>query len=272
MNTVADYLVFLLRNTTNEYSAVNTARSALSSFLPSLGGVPVGQHTLIKRVMRGVFKEKPALPKYTKIFDTNIVLDYLDRLGSSQDISLPQLTERLATLTCLLSGHRDQTISLLDVRDICFTRDMCTMVVNKLTKVTRPGFHIKPMEFKKFTYNDNLCVMSNTLHYLERTFTVRGTHVPLFISPYKPHKPVSVSSISRWVKRCLNKAGVDTSVFGAHSTRAASTSQALRKGISMSEICRAAGWSNCTTFARHYNKPIIDRTFDEGMLEDFKRS
>ena len=39
----------------------------------------------------------------------------------------------------------------------------------------------------------------------------------LLISYGKPHKPVSSEAISRWIKDELSKAGVDTSVFKAHS-------------------------------------------------------
>ena len=51
-------------------------------------------------------------------FDTEVVLNYLDSLGPSGELILPQLTERLVTLICLLSGQRDQTVSFLDIRDI----------------------------------------------------------------------------------------------------------------------------------------------------------
>ena len=44
MDTVAELLVFTFNNTTNEYSAIHTARSALSSFLPSITGMTVGKH------------------------------------------------------------------------------------------------------------------------------------------------------------------------------------------------------------------------------------
>ena len=115
VNTVAEFLVFTFHNTTNEYSAINTARSALSSCLPSIAGMTVGKHPFIKRVMKGVFRERPSLPRYTMTFVTEVVLNYLDGLGLSGEITLPQLTERLVTLICLISGQRDQTVSFLDI-------------------------------------------------------------------------------------------------------------------------------------------------------------
>ena len=49
--------IFTFNNTTNEYSTINTARSALSIFLPSIAGMTVGKHPLIRRVMEGGFRK-----------------------------------------------------------------------------------------------------------------------------------------------------------------------------------------------------------------------
>ena len=53
----------------------------------------------------------------------------------------------------------------------------------------------------------------------------------LFLSTKRPHHPVTSATIARWIKQGMSKAGVDTSLFGAHFTRAASTSAAKRKGM-----------------------------------------
>ena len=49
----------------------------------------------------------------------------------------------------------------------------------------------------------------------------------LIISFGKCNKPVSPETISRWIKSELTDAGVDTSVFKAHSCRSACSSKAL---------------------------------------------
>ena len=52
----------------------------------------------------------------------------------------------------------------------------------------------------------------------------------------------------------LKKVGLDVTVFGSHSTRSASTAHCKRKGLSMKEINKTAGWSSSKTFAKHYNE------------------
>ena len=88
----------------------------------------------------------------------------------------------------------------------------------------------------------------------------------LLVSIQKPHKPVSTHTISRWLKTVLEKAGIDTSVFKAHSTRAASTSAAAISKIPLSTIMDNAGWSNATTFGKFYKKPIVPATKAYGQL------
>ena len=74
----------------------------------------------------------------------------------------------------------------------------------------------------------------------------------------KPHKPVSTNTIARWLKNVMAKAGIDTSVYKAHSTRAAVISAAKGKQVPIDTILATAGWSSESTFARFYNKPIQD--------------
>ena len=70
----------------------------------------------------------------------------------------------------------------------------------------------------------------------------------LIISYGKPHKPVSSGTISRWIKDELSKAGVDNSVFKAHSCRSASSSKARDADISVSEILKKGRLEKCTYF------------------------
>ena len=81
----------------------------------------------------------------------------------------------------------------------------------------------------------------------------------LFISYTKPHKAVSPDTVSRWVKTTLVDAGIDTSKYSAHSTRSASTSAAKGNNISIATIMKSTGWSQESTFAKFYDKPVAPR-------------
>jgi hypothetical protein len=68
-------------------------------------------------------------------------------------------------------------------------------------------------------------------------------------------------------QKTLSKAGVDTSIFKAHSIRAASTSAAADAGVSIPEILQAADWSSKSTFEQFYHKPVGNSTFSDSVLK-----
>ncbi|XP_068723749.1 uncharacterized protein [Montipora capricornis] len=78
----------------------------------------------------------------------------------------------------------------------------------------------------------------------------------LFISYQKPHASVTTDTVGRWLRKVLENSGLDVSKYGAHSTRAASTSAAKTVNISIQSIMDAAGWSNAETFRKFYDKPM----------------
>lgn len=80
VNLVIEYLTSLHKSGLS-YSALNTARSALSSFVCLDDDSNLGEHSLVKRFMRGVFNINPSFPRYSSTWDVRQVLDYLVSLG-----------------------------------------------------------------------------------------------------------------------------------------------------------------------------------------------
>ena len=97
------------------YSCLNTARSALSSFIVLDGNVTVGNHLLVQRFLKGVFQTRPAFPRYTSTWDNSIVLTYLKTLHPPKEISLQNPTHKLVMLCALVTGQRCQTLHLMNL-------------------------------------------------------------------------------------------------------------------------------------------------------------
>ena len=74
---------------------------------------------------------------------------------------------------------------------------------------------------------------------------------------HQPHQKLLLP----WVVETLGKAGINSKTFKAHATCFVSTSAAYNKGLSLSEIGKAAGWSNFTIFAKFYNQPVEVNNF-----------
>ena len=102
------------------YSAINTARSALSSIILPTSGVTFAKDPLVCPFFKGGFELKPCLPKYNHIWDINAVLSYLKTFDPTKEMALKDITTNLATLHCLLTGQRCQTIHKINLNFIQF--------------------------------------------------------------------------------------------------------------------------------------------------------
>ena len=86
----------------------------------------------------------------------------------------------------------------------------------------------------------------------------------LFLAVKKPHRAVASSTIARWLKSILLSAGVDTSLFSAHSIRGASSSKAAMSGATVKNILDTADWTSAGTFRRFYLRlPIGKQLIDQ---------
>ena len=96
---------------------------------------------------------------------------------------------------------------------------------------------------------------------------IQETPQLLFLSYIKPHKPVTSQRLANWLKEILGKAGIDTSVFKAHSVRGASSTAASVKGVLIEDILRTTDWSTDSTFRRFYYCPVQTNNYAQTLLQ-----
>ena len=205
-------------------------------------------------------------------WDVSKVLSYLKNLSPLQDLSLLHLSHKLVMLLALLSSQRKQSLHLMDIRNISIRNDSLFIRIGDLLKQSRPGHHIDEITIAAYPTDRDLCVVTVYLAYISRTSVLRQSETSLFISTQKPHNRVSKDTIGRWIKSVMNDAGVDTSVFTPHSTRAAATSAAIKAKVSVNTILKTAGWTRDNVFRKHYNKPIVvDNTFSKSLLDNYTK-
>jgi len=73
----------------------------------------------------------------------------------------------------------------------------------------------------------------------------------LFLSWIGNHDPVTSSTTTRWIKTCLQEAGIDIGVFRAHSTREAASSLVWSDSFQYSS---GSDWSSESTFLKFYHR------------------
>ena len=245
------------------YSALNTARSALSAVvICDNSRESVGTHPDICTYLRGVFNEKPPIPRYNRIWNPKLVLDFLRSNGwfPARRLSLKKLTLKLTILLALVSGHRCETLCQLDLSDMIKTKNEYRFNLTGLIKQSRPGFKNPQPVFRTYPADKRICVYKYLHTYIDRTKEIRGENTKLLLTFQSPHHPPTGNSVSRWLKVMLKRSGVDTELFGAHSCRAASVSAAKRGGANIEEILVNVGWTQESTFAKFYNKPLVSST------------
>ena len=64
----------------------------------------------------------------------------------------------------------------------------------------------------------------------------------------------------------LSDAGVDTTIYSAHSPRGASASKAVSVGLSIEAILKTGSWASESVFSKHYNRPINREAFNDSIL------
>ena len=72
----------------------------------------------------------------------------------------------------------------------------------------------------------------------------------------------------------MSKAVIDTSIFSPHSTRSAASSAAKKGRVPIDTILKTGGWRSIKTFARFYDKEIVERKDDSALniLDNVKLS
>ena len=252
----------------NSYSAINTAKSALMTLVSVNNSKNWVNDQDLNRFFKGLYNLKPPIPKYTHTWDVEKLLNYIELLTPLGKLTLKEITMKTLGLIAITSGNRAQSIHLMNLGNMIKQEDCFIFLLGTRTKTTKQGTAQQHFEIRKFS-NANCCVYTTLEEYLRRTDAIRKSP-HLWVSLVKPHKAIGRQTLSRWLKDLLKLAGIDTSVFTAHSTRMASTSKAKAMGVGIHTIIKTAGWKSDTNFRKFYLRDTDNDTerlqFAEAVL------
>ncbi|KAM4772440.1 integrase/recombinase xerD homolog [Rhinophrynus dorsalis] len=234
------------------YRTINSYRSAISAGHIPVHGIPVGQSTIVCRLMRGIRFSRPPQSHYHSLWNVNDVLQFFEAWPPNHNLSLKQLSAKLTMLLCLISFKRVSDVRALHFHSRSFTPFGVNFRVSRSTKTS-----VREISYPAFPSQPQLCVVRCLQEYELRTAAFRSPALSqLLLSFCYPHLPVSAATLARWVRWIMQLAGIDVSLFGAHSTRGAMASKAVLVGGRLKDILRAADWSRESTFKEFYFKPI----------------
>ena len=186
------------------YSALNTARSALSSIIILPSNAAFGTHSVVCRFLKRVFEIRPFLPRYRKIWDVCMVLDYLKTLQVPDMLTLKMLTLKVTMILALTLAQRCLALKALSLENMVSTDDQFVFHFKTVLKTSRPAKHLPPLVVKAYHHDAQLCPFKLLKTYIDRTKIVRGNAKQLLICFHKPYTEVTTDTISRWLKTVLN--------------------------------------------------------------------
>ena len=91
------------------YGGVASARSALGNFITVPGFPKLADHPLVQKLLKGVANVRPPQPRYTRIWDTTLLIKYLGSL-TNEVLDFQHLCGKTSALLTILSGQRVSTI------------------------------------------------------------------------------------------------------------------------------------------------------------------
>jgi integrase len=161
---------------------------------------------------------------------------------------LPAAKEALFLLLMATGLRVDDVFKLSE--DFTVQRGIMIIPFVEKRKCKVKGIWTSSVCLSAYPGNERLCPINAILLY--STFAVfkrSKNEKALFVS--STGSRAAKATLAGWVKDLLSQAGINAT---AHSCRAASTSHAFLRNISVDIIMSSAGWSSDLVFFRHYNR------------------
>jgi hypothetical protein len=215
-----------------------------------IDGVNIGDHPLVKRLMSGIFNERPSRRANPAPWDPLKVLSVFQHWPV--DLPLSSLMRKGAFLMALTTAKTAfELVALLcDNTHFRWEGDLIHFVPSRLSKTDRPGHLAPPFYVKPWKADLSVCPVETIRLILKERDRLHLQHSAVFFSWTFPHKPLDAAAFERCIKYCLVKAGIQA-LLG--STRSVAASAALAGGASLGEVLRLGDWTNASTYFRFYH-------------------
>ena len=241
LNYVINFLAHLY-DSNKACRTINNYRSAISAMHCPIEGFKVGEHPKVRTLLKGISKERPPLPKYSFIWDVDQALSYIKvNLSDNNNLTSMQLSQKVVTLLGLTAISRGSELHDFEISNLCKINDLYQIYPSCNVKHSKQGKTNPPVIFCAFPQDKALCPVTAIDSYINMAKSWREElsgedqdHFWLSVNP--PHKPISKSSLTRWITSLLCKADIDTETFRSHSLRAASSSKVSQRGLTTKDI------------------------------------
>ncbi|KAI2664621.1 Transposon Ty3-G Gag-Pol polyprotein [Labeo rohita] len=252
------------------HSTLKVYVAAIAAYHAPLGGLSVGKDPLVSRFLRGALRLRPPVRSRVPSWDLSLVLEALCRppFEPIEEISDRHLTIKTVLLIAITSLKRVGDLQALSVAPSfldfapglakAFLHPRSGYVPKVPSSAPRPvvlqAFCPPPFREPDQQKLNCMCPVRALDTYVHRAARWRKSD-QLFVcyGPAKRGFPATKQTLSRWIVDAISTAYESSGLppplgVKAHSTRSVSVSKAFLEGVSIQDICNAAGWSTPLTF------------------------
>ena len=110
----------------------------------------VGKHPLVPRLLEGAFHARPPLPRYTRTWNVQVVLNCMQQWVDTASLSLKLLSFKLVMLLCLARPSRSADLASLCIDKCQFKPQGVLFLPSELSKQSRQGKPLTDYFFVSF--------------------------------------------------------------------------------------------------------------------------
>lgn len=143
LHIVLEYLAYL-SHYGKAYFTIYIHRSMLSVTLPSIDGFPLGKIPLVKQLMKGCFNYHPPAPKYSSMWDPDVLPQLMTQSGDKSSLNFKILSRKVMNSLALALLLRVSKIASIDRESVHFLRSGVTFSfqASKIAKIGSPSIFL----------------------------------------------------------------------------------------------------------------------------------
>ncbi len=254
--------------------------AAIAAFRSPQGGQSIGRDPMVVSFLKGARRLHPPRPPSVPPWDLEVVLRALSQppFEPLTSVGLKELSLKTTLLLALASAKRIGDLHAFSVDSDCirFGPGDCSVTLRprmgyvpkslstpfKTQTVSLSALSSESTASREVDAQTSVCPVRALRIYIDRSASFRQSD-QLFVcyGGCAKGRAVSKQRISHWIVDAITAAytsqGLECPLhIRGHSTRAIASSWAWSRGMSIQDICVAAGWSSQNTFARFYRLDV----------------
>ncbi len=254
--------------------------AAIAAFRSPQGGQSIGRDPMVVSFLKGARRLHPPRPPSVPPWDLEVVLRALSQppFEPLTSVGLKELSFKTTLLLALASAKRIGDLHAFSVDSDCirFGPGDCSVTLRprmgyvpkslstpfKTQTVSLSALSSESTASREADAQTSVCPVRALRIYIDRSASFRQSD-QLFVcyGGCAKGRAVSKQRLSHWIVDAITAAytsqGLECPLhIRGHSTRAIASSWAWSRGMSIQDICAAAGWSSQNTFARFYRLDV----------------